>query len=632
MSGLGGNPPNTPYSPMGASSNGRDPLQELRDSLQHFNLQKTLQEGNTIYPKGRDIFGYISRASNYSTNQNVKTIEGYRETLQGGYQGELEQLKQNREGAFQTAKSRTASQQEKEEAKKYIRESAGSEGDLAKKFEEANKRLDKILAEAKKQSGLQKEQIDAIHHEAEQTIVNDKEAATKQTQEYLQGKYKPQSAEEEIRLKTQAGMLGLERKPGFFERVKDYAGGYIVGRGVYETAQGALGSVGKMGKDIASMSSYEDIEAQIKTIPLKLGKGVLDIVSFGLTKELTETGLQLAEGAIEKHLHLLDTAKRANLGYTAITGQGIFNPEAAPYIYGFSPEQYAQIAGQQTRARGGVGGDINGLLAISKGFGIDTGTLLGYEGLNRFRNKEGLSKGVISEDIKLLINALKIDPNNSVKLSEILEEQNQIMSKQLSTQNETSFVRAGNQLKALSDLGYEGKVGMQMYEKIDEGLRHPKNEFQQARAFGVLTQANPNANIMDLMVAQEGAFGNTSYRSGIMKDLVRRHGSEGPEFELAIMSAFPGLTPIQARDFAKKYRDNPGALENFGIVTSSGDNDIDFGARARGVMTERETEEQEINSSYNKSALEGISKTFEITGKHIETSIADLVEYIKKIL
>lgn len=324
------------------------------------------------------------------------------------------------------------------------------------------------------------------------------------------------------------------------------------------------------------------------------------------------------------------------------TAADITNPPTPTF---FGQEFGFDIATAMEQARGlgrarGTGAGLLGItresLALQRAFGLDPNQIGGVAG----RRLMGAGAGDPMSDVGNLIAIMRSQGGfaneDFTRLAGILEAQNALLEEQsgylenldpnVAASVFARFAGTGGSFDITQDRRATGRI-----LQLNQALRQPGNQFQQAMNFAVLARQNPEMSYFEMLQAQEQGIMNPELLTGTLGMLRSQFGG-GENFRLGIMNRF-GIGANQSAELARIFES--GQLNTLGqrqienILKGEGGRQIDIEDRAREFTAQLEISQAKITDAFTQGATDGIAKVTELTAQKIE-EVADAI--ITKIM
>lgn len=311
----------------------------------------------------------------------------------------------------------------------------------------------------------------------------------------------------------------------------------------------------------------------------------------------------------------------------------------------FGQEFGFDIATAMEQARGlgqarGTGAGLLGVtresLALQRAFGLDPNQVGAVAG----RRLMGAGAGDPMSDVGNLISIMRSQGGfaneDFTRLAGILEAQNALLEEQsgylenldpnVAASVFARFAGTGGSFDITQDRRATGRI-----LQLNQGLRQPGNQFQQAMNFAVLARQNPEMSYFEMLQAQEQGIMNPELLTGTLGMLQSQFGG-GENFRLGIMNRF-GIGANQAGELARIFESGEmGAIGERQIKNILGEDtgrQQEIEERAREFTAQLEISQAKITDAFTQGATDGIAKVTELTAQKIE-EVADAI--ITKIM
>lgn len=468
------------------------------------------------------------------------------------------------------------------------------------KLEESFKNFDDDL---KNTNILLKDMVETLKSDVfKKQETTQREQILQDAREVTEGKRSDVSADiKAVDLGAARGMQEQKQKDGLYEKIRNTAIAAYVGNKIGQVANGLAGAE----------DSETFIADALGGIPI-----VGDAIRTAQTRHLKE---HLQQQRAKNQLRAVVGADAMNGKTTMASSLGLDGSEFMPIALAVAK---ARNSSKDLLDRGGKFGEAGTFASAQKAFGLSEGVLLGSLSAQKFDiNKVDMAKtvGAVASILGTRKDILggKVD---MTKLEDLMAANNALTEDQLTTLEESDQKTSVGVMKAFTQLGgryNDPNVMKERIMQINNSLKNPQNEFQQARNFAVLSELNPNASYFDILKEQSKGIYAKGFLSKTLKQTEQQFGT-GDMGKLSLMQQF-GFTPDQAEKFMEGYKKDRTMFDNMGeegIKSYLTEKDIREEGKLR--VAPREKEQAVISDAFASGAWNGVVQVGEYVAKDLK--------------
>jgi len=492
-----------------------------------------IESANKYSQSGKDVLRYLQEEISLIERRNKLEFEARKDTIRGYKETGL-------------ARATTSGQKEA----------------VQKAFSGRMAEFKQDVREQETHTKLLREIVESIKSTSRQEIAEDKKLVEQRIASYKAGRAGALDPEEEAKIKLQAETLGAGagKSPGGImgqvfmgtllagaaQNAIRMVSGVVNARDPERAISSIIGAVPFVG-ELGSSMRERHIDARENEERARMRMAAMGGGLYG-GRFGTSDSLMAAAGLIAPPL--LKAGIRGIIGARAYRDRG--GTRFMGTELGFTEAEMYGEASNLARVRGmgsGIVGATNEMMGLRQGFGLDASSLYAQE---RFGGTVGRNILNMRRNLGGLGINFKARAPEFTGLSAAMGEQ-QILS--------TGRINEGQQMTnimALARLDPTGKFtrNASYFNRMNQSLMKPSNQYQSSRQLSVLASLNPGASYTELLEMQEQGMGQKGYMSGMLKSLTGRYGG-GDTGIMAIKNAF-GLDKVSdARRIMEEFQKDP---------------------------------------------------------------------------